>query len=60
MLVRVTFIDFFYHFLTNTILFRDTVSYRDISSSDMQYYYLVVSHIPTVHLCITYLYQFYV
>ena len=26
--------------------YRDTVSYRDIFNSDMQYYYLVVSHIP--------------
>ena len=61
-LVCITLIDFFYHFLTNTtkqdiylhfisvsILFRDTVSYRDIFSSDMQYYYLVISHIPIVY-----------
>ena len=27
--------------------YRDTVSYRDIFGSDTQYYYLVVSHIPS-------------
>ena len=27
--------------------YRDTVSYHDIFGSDTQYYYLVVSHIPT-------------
>ena len=48
-LVCITLID---HFLTNTtnyyFKYRDTVSYRDIFGSDTQYYYLVVSHIPTV------------
>ena len=30
--------------------YRDTVSYRDIFVSDTQYYYLVVSHIPSIYI----------
>ena len=60
-LVCITLIDFFHDFLTNTghlftfykhfnyyFKYRDTVSYHDIFGSDMQYYYLVVSHIPSI------------
>ena len=35
-----------YKHFTNYFKYHDTVSYHDIFDSDMQYYYLVVSHIP--------------
>ena len=42
----------FYKHFNYYFKYRDTVSYRDIYGSDTQYYYLVVSHIPSkLYVC---------